>query len=170
VILSLKQDKIHNKLWIGTQAGLCFYDGKSLQSFSNNAGMPFLNAETLFIDSKNVLWIGHSEGITAYNGETFKSLTKKDGLPDNFVACMTETNPQNPVYWFGIRDSFGRGLGICRYDGISVSYLKHEDGLPNDRIINMITDDDGNIWMGTADGVIRFDGAKFRTIAQEDGC
>ncbi len=171
MVLTLLQDAVHDRILVGTQEGLCYFSGTTLSTLNNSSGLPFRYVETLFIDSDKTLWIGHSDGLTAYDGKTFNTFTKNDGLPENFVACITETNRNgNKIIWLGIRDSFGQGLGICSYDGKSFSHMTGNEGLPNKRILNMITDSDGNIWMGTSDGVFRYDGVKFKTIAREEGC
>ncbi len=42
-----------------------------------------------------------------------------------------------------------------------------EDGLPQNSVICILQSRDGYLWMGTADGVARFDGIQFRTFKEE---
>src|SRR3954447_14139857 len=43
------------------------------------------------------------------------------------------------------------------------------DGLPSDRVHAILSDSRGFLWMGTEDGVARFDGYGFRNIGTADG-
>ena len=43
------------------------------------------------------------------------------------------------------------------------------DGLPSDRVHCILSDSRGFLWMGTEDGLSRFDGYGFRNIGTADG-
>jgi two-component sensor histidine kinase/ligand-binding sensor domain-containing protein len=42
-------------------------------------------------------------------------------------------------------------------------------GLPSNNVFDVEFDDDGNIWFATSDGVVKYDGATYRTFNQDDG-
>ena len=80
-------------LWIGTDAGLCSYDGKNIKVFDENNGLPSNMVWALTEDRKGHLWIGcYNGGISYYNGTTFKNYSKKDGLPSNKVRKLSFKN------------------------------------------------------------------------------
>lgn len=57
------------------------------------------------------------------------------------------------------------GAGVYRYDGKGFVNFTTKDGL-NSNIVQCILEDfKGNIWVGTKDGVCRFDGKKFTDFA-----
>lgn len=57
------------------------------------------------------------------------------------------------------------GAGVYRYDGKGFVNFTMKDGL-NSNIVQCIMEDfKGNIWVGTKDGVCRFDGKKFKDFA-----
>lgn len=71
----------------------------------------------------------------------------------------------------GMQDKSGNmwfatsGAGVYRYDGKGFVNFTMKDGL-NSNIVQCIMEDfTGNIWVGTKDGVCRFDGKKFTDFA-----
>lgn len=80
---------------------------------------------------------------------------------------VTETSKQILIvfqdkknrYWFG-----SDGQGVYRYDGKSIVQFTTKDGLPNNRIREFQEDKRGNIYIGTLEGISRFDGRTFTTL------
>jgi ligand-binding sensor domain-containing protein len=54
------------------------------------------------------------------------------------------------VMWFGSEYD-----GLARYDGRHWTVFTKADGLAASEIKTMLEDVDGNLWLGTSDGVIR---------------
>lgn len=52
---------------------------------------------------------------------------------------------------------------------IHITHFTIDDGLPHDIGYQMIEDDQGYLWIGTDNGLARFDGNKFRTFGDEAG-
>jgi hypothetical protein len=76
-------------LWIGTDAGLCSYDGQNIKVFDENNGLPGNLVWSITEDRAGHLWIGcYNGGICYYDGVTFKSYTKQDGLPSARVRKL----------------------------------------------------------------------------------
>jgi ligand-binding sensor domain-containing protein len=59
--------------------------------------------------------------------------------------------------------------GLAIYDGKSLKYLTIADGLPSNRIVSIIEDSIGNLWLGTGYGLSKYDGKSFRNYSTEDG-
>lgn len=91
-----------------------------------------------------------------------------------FTSMITEIfEDSKGNYWFGSHKD-----GLCCYDGSQFTYYTVDQGLPDARVLefdgrsvamgNSIRtiqeDSDGNIWLGTGDGVSKFDGHHFTTI------
>ncbi len=56
------------------------------------------------------------------------------------------------------------GAGAVRYN---IEHLTTEDGLPDNAVIAMTQTRDGYLWLGTLEGLVRFDGRRF-TVFNED--
>lgn len=134
----------------------------------------------LIQDKTGKLWLcdGSKAGLTVYDGKTFTQYTTKDGLGCDFVWCALEDHAGK--IWLGTAD------GISCYDGKNFStipitaitgdtaYHKTEPddfGFPQpvQNWVNCILEDrDGIFWIGTANGVYRYDGKKFSHFTHDD--
>lgn len=62
-------------------------------------------------------------------------------------------------YWFG-----SNGTGVYHFDGKILKQFTTSDGLVNNQIRNIQEDKEGNIYIETAEGISKFDGAKFTDL------
>ncbi len=78
-----------NFLWIGTDAGLCRYDGKSFKIFKPSEGISATRIWSIAEDELGNLWFGSfGDGLFKYDGRQFKRFTQKDGLADDRVRVL----------------------------------------------------------------------------------
>lgn len=66
--------------------------------------------------------------------------------------------------WFGTI-----GEGVVRYDVNTLTYFSNPDGFNNNTVYAINEDKNGNIWLGTDQGVYKYDGKTFRNYNQKDG-
>jgi len=59
--------------------------------------------------------------------------------------------------------------GLSCYDGEKLVTYTIEDGLPDNRVQSIVADDEGNLWIGTYQGVCCFDGKRFITYGTAQG-
>ncbi len=80
-------------IWIGTEAGLAFYDGVEVVPFGTAQGTAPNGARTLFLDKENTLWVGHlGGGISRGRGSRF-STTVIEGAPlTSDITGMAQDN------------------------------------------------------------------------------
>jgi len=67
-------------------------------------------------------------------------------------------------YWLG-----SHAEGVALFDGETFTYFSMMQGLPSDQIRSIQEDAQGNIWLGTADGVSKYDGLNFTNYPTETG-
>jgi ligand-binding sensor domain-containing protein len=76
-------------LWIGTDAGLCTFDGKSFKIFKPSDGMSASQVWAIAEDEEGNMWFGsYGDGLYKYNGRQFRRFTHKDGLSDDEVRIL----------------------------------------------------------------------------------
>lgn len=84
-IRSIFKDR-HGLLWIGTDAALCTFDGKSFSIVKTQDGKTINQIWSITEDNQGILWFGsYGEGVYTYDGQFFKNYTSKNGLTDNYI-------------------------------------------------------------------------------------
>ncbi|MES2133882.1 MAG: two-component regulator propeller domain-containing protein [Bacteroidota bacterium] len=146
-------------LWFGTGDGVCYYDGKSFNSFPlsgidssnlekdkypNSLGKK--NVESILQDKTGNFWfVTESDGVFLYDGKSFTVF-----LSNETLRCISEDKTGN------ILVGSWQGGGVYRYDG--KAFIKF-NGFSDGMIFCMLKDKLGNIWVGTRNqGVDRYDG------------
>ena len=66
------------QLWIGTEGGICRFDGKKFKGYTVQDGLVTNQINTLFCDREGNLWIGTNFGISCYNGSKFTTLPSRN--------------------------------------------------------------------------------------------
>ncbi len=161
------------KIWIGTDAGLVFYNGKTFTEIhiplpKNMPPNNYWNTHNVFSimqDKSGKLWFATIDGVYIYDGKTFTPFIVNEGgggymSSNNNVEYIFEDKAGN--IWFG-----GRGNeGVFRYDGKSITNLN-----PNgdNWAWPVLQDKNGNIWFSNWKGSYRYDGKSFTTFTKKDG-
>ncbi|MFK7973009.1 MAG: two-component regulator propeller domain-containing protein [Bacteroidia bacterium] len=90
-----------------------------------------------------------------------RSWSVSEGLAQSQVYCMLEDS--RGFLWFGTQ-----GGGLSRFDGKRFSNFHQRDGLVNDYILSLAETPDGNVWIGTRNGISCFDGEAFTKVQFAD--
>lgn len=183
-ITSLLEDK-DGKIWIGTQLGLCLYDGKTFakiqiplrENLPPNKNHHDRNSHCVFsiMQAKSgELWLATIDGVYIYNGRSFTPFIIDEGA----MGYMSTNNNAERIFedkagniWFG-----GRGTeGAYRYDGKSVINIKLKELFQNGQKPKahnwawpQLQDKNGNIWFSNWGGAYRYDGRSFTSFTKSD--
>ena len=147
-------------MWIGTDGGLCRYDGKVLTHETKGWDNP-PNVRAIHIDTDGVFWFGGSDGVFRYDREGFIHFTD-DGiysrhgdqfvlrtpelrLPSTYIQAIYRT--EDGITWFGT-DSHG----IVGYDGAALTTIDTRDGIAGNSVSSLEEYSSGFLWIGTTDG------------------
>jgi ligand-binding sensor domain-containing protein len=168
---AITQD-VSGKIWFGTDKGVSVYDGKTFSDFKNKNGLPFHNVRSMITDHNGNTWIGGADGLVRYDGKTQTTVVS------NFIGYVYEDHKNN--LWLsasgtpfsGVVQSVQSFMTLFRYDpaaNISSSGTPLQTMLektdPDDRQVFGVTEDaEGNIWVGTMKGVMRYDGVSFNLL------
>ena len=172
------------KLWVGTDAGVSFYDGKQFSkiripsskgsewvSTTVENDQPSKQNEIFSItqDKDGNLWFATQDGVYTYDGQSFTPfMVDKNGKgfknPDkNNVEHILEDKAGN--LWFG-----GRGnAGVFRFDGKSIAKFSLQELSGHNWAWPVLQDKDGNIWFSNWGGAYCYDGQSFTTFTKDDG-
>jgi ligand-binding sensor domain-containing protein len=184
-IYSLLEDKF-GKIWIGTEAGLCIYDGKLFakieiplpKNLPPNKNPYYRDSHWVYsiMQARNgELWFVTIDGVYVYNGKSFTPFIINEArngflTPNDKVERILEDKAGN--IWFGGRTNDG----VYRFDGKSITNVKLKELFqngPTPKAHNwawpQMQDKNGNIWLSNWGGVYRYDGRSFTTFTKEDG-
>lgn len=81
-----------DRVWVGTDWGLCKYDGGTWTIYqTGNSGLPDNQINTVAVDSLDRVWIGTVlHGVVIFDGNTWENFTTlNSGLPDDEIKCIT---------------------------------------------------------------------------------
>lgn len=163
---ALTYDPINKGVWIGANQGLYFYDLTKSQLISPLAGKAAENIHGSIgsiIDKDGKLWLGCLEGVyiidlhsRSSEGEfQYRHLNYKLDDPDSRliekITCFYED--QNGTLWLG-SNGYGIYKRIIDAQGKEqfISYSTTQ-GLPNNSVRGLQGDSNGNIWIGTNNGL-----------------
>ncbi|MFN8291197.1 MAG: two-component regulator propeller domain-containing protein [Chitinophagaceae bacterium] len=166
VYCSLKDSK--GNIWFGTESrGVCKYDGKTFTWLDNEE--LGLAVRSLFEDRSGNIWIGNNgNGLFRYDGKDLINFTKEHKLenPDfpttlrgkegTLARVWTITDDKKGVIWIGTIDA-----GLWKYDGKTLTNYTTKDGLVSNSILTVFCDKAGDLWIGTDNGISRYDGKTF---------
>lgn len=155
-------------LWLGTEVGLCRYDGTEFITYTTADGLAHNYVYAICEDGEGRLWFGtRGGGVSCYNGKDFVNYTTAQGLADDHVSAICEDS--QGWLWFGT-DS-----GVSCFDGQDFRNYTISDGLGHNTIQSIYEDSQGQIWFGTGwwdkvgQGVSCFDGQGFTNYTTENG-
>ncbi len=148
------QDK-DKKIWIGTQAGIVRYDGKSQVMYNEKNGLSTGIVSDILQDKWGRLWICTYNGLFMYQeaSDRFVMIPKKDIPPSIFYAI--DQDKQGNI-WINSRD----GLDKVTFDATgniikSKRYNKYNGLLGVPTLANLV-DRNGDVWIGTSTGAARY--------------
>lgn len=133
-------------LWLATNAGLSFFDGKTFSKGKDPSGVFESSLNYFYRDSKNQLWIGGKNKIYKYDGKTFTTYSPKWRNENSEIWTFVEDKQGN--LWIGAYLG-----GLIKYDGKTFVECSQQIGNGNDSHIASLIDKEGNIYFGTLDGV-----------------
>jgi ligand-binding sensor domain-containing protein/signal transduction histidine kinase len=163
-IRSLFEDR-NGSIWIGTQVGVGRRDPVTgtytLYGADPSDGMALSDdaVNTIFEDTDGRIWIGTDYGLNRYDRSTDRFTRFVHDPSDiatisaNVIWTMAESSLTPGVLWVGTI-----GGGLNRFDPATGLFrtITTADGLPNNTIYGILPDDNGNLWLTTGCGLVRF--------------
>lgn len=184
-INSACEDMINHGIWFGSTRGIHFYD-KRKNTFTrvlfDQSSNEFEAVHALLIDRKKRLWIGTTQGVFIVDLPSFaksnkrfdyKYLRYKLDSPESTQLEKINSifEDRQGVIWLG-----GNGSGLYQLTSDKHNHFVFQcyttrHGLPNNTIIGMTEDRQGNLWLTTNDGLSRLDiqSMTFSNYTQADG-
>ncbi len=112
-----------------------------------NSGLPVWTVRCIAIDSQGRKWLGTEGGGVAVFDDTTDEWTVYTE-PGGFINDIYIDG--DGIVWVG-----GEYSGLYRFDGDEWQSIS---GLPDNEVHSIIMDNDANLWVGTHQGLAKFDG------------
>jgi sensor histidine kinase YesM len=98
-------------MWIGTEAGLCCYDGTSYKIYNETNGLKYSNVWSIAEDKDKNIWLSlYGNGLAKFDGKKFIYFNSKDGLINNCIRKIYYSNKHNCLI-------LGTENGLSLFDG-----------------------------------------------------
>jgi ligand-binding sensor domain-containing protein len=155
-------------LWIGTNSGLVRLVGGKLQTLPVTDPLATASVLAVIEDREGNIWVGaEAGGLHILRDQRFKVLDARAGLTSDATTAVVED--QAGTLWvgtqgFGLSALSGRNGGSAK----ATAWTLH-DGLMSDLILSLAAAPDGDIWVGTPDGLNRIHGKKIESYTSADG-
>lgn len=150
VVNNIIQDSL-GFIWIGTNDGLCRFDGKNFKIFreslenKNSISNNFI--QSLFVDSKGDLWIMTDQGLNKMNIKTEKFdvfSTYNSELSHNSITSMIER--KNGEYFIG---TYGGGIDVLKNGKFIYNFSPNGDNSISSNLISSLQlQKDSVLWVG----------------------
>lgn len=164
-VTSIVKDK-NNRLWFATKNGLYKFENNRFTKYTTANGLCHNNVLSLTIDNRNDLWIGTRAGINycnlsndAVGDKLFSKILIDDVFNANYILFLILDD--NGQLWIGTNSGVF-ALDTKTYLTSKKINFRHYtifDGLPGMECNQnaAFKDHSGNIWMGTTEGLIKYD-------------
>ncbi|HTD54583.1 MAG TPA: two-component regulator propeller domain-containing protein, partial [Silvibacterium sp.] len=160
------------ELWIGTEAGVDRFDGRTFTHYvanPNDPGSLSPGPRAVALDSHGVLWTGtYGSGLDRLDGKHVKHFRhdprNSDSPANDKIANIVPENKGG--LWIGVH-----GNGLDYFDGQHFTHFPPNPAdpaaLPDGYVLPLLLDQEGMLWLGTSNsGLVQFDThtRKFRTF------
>ena len=134
------------------------------RAWQTEDGLPDNSISGIVQSPDGYLWIGTNAGLIRFNGHEFSALALRDipNLPSRQVRTLSMDRQGG--LWLGMER--GPVIGI---QPDSFRIIGHPEGLPDKRVVDIVDDAEGRIWVVFSTGVVRIEGDKILSLTTETG-
>ncbi len=118
-------------LWIGTDAGLCRYDGKNYKVYNESNGLKYTQVWSIIEDKKHNLWFSvYGNGLAKFDGKKFTYFNKKNGLINNNIRKVHYSKKNDCLI-------LATENGVSIFDGNKFKSFQKKNGINGFQIVGI---------------------------------
>ncbi|HVK51702.1 MAG TPA: two-component regulator propeller domain-containing protein [Pseudoxanthomonas sp.] len=152
-------------LWLATWDGVARYDGVNFRVWRHEpddpASLPGNVVQALHIDEQDRVWVATENGGLSMMGPERRGFRhfRRAQYPEMGSDDIFTITSHGKDVWFG---TFGGGLNRVTADGHILRFRTGADSdeLPSDNVLSIAFDPQGQMWIGTMSGLVRYDGKR----------
>lgn len=150
-------------IWIaaGENAVYRVHDGR-LAKVPFPDGSALNNANRVYAARDGAIWFGTPTAIVRWSKGQLQRFPVPATQGRGAVSVITQT--EDGTLWIGTH-----GAGLHWFDGRTFRSFSRKDGLSDDRVIDILPDRQGNVWVATRDGLNRFRPLPFESYTAHRG-
>jgi signal transduction histidine kinase/ligand-binding sensor domain-containing protein/DNA-binding response OmpR family regulator len=151
------------RLWSGGIRGPVSYLNTQTK-IAQRLATPANTINCIIEDSKQNILIGTEKGVYVADGDKLVNY-----FPNNVTEKVNYILEYSPnVYWLG---TLGSGIIVVNKSTNQKQIFRTVNGLPSDVICGLLKDANGNIWIGTSNGIAHYQtkNNSFTTYTKADG-
>ena len=146
-ISAIVQDR-SGRLWFASDRGLYSLSNRGLVLYKRADGLAGDSITALLVDEQDRLWIGTDKGLSCFSAGHITPWTKPHNWQSGPITSLYRDNAH--VLWVG---TYGRGL--VRIEGDMPTSFTTKQGLPGNVVHQIVEDNEGFLWLGTRNGLVR---------------
>lgn len=159
-------------LWVGTNRGLAritMQDGKaSVRLLPPTDPLAANSIISLLEDREGDVWVGtETAGLHILRDARFRILGASDGLSSDSTTAIVQDIRE--TLWIGTRDSGLNRISAAKDATPAIAGLTTDQGLLSNFILAMAAAPNGDVWVGTPDGLNRIRGKTIDSFTSADG-
>jgi PAS domain S-box-containing protein len=177
-VITICEDPAGN-IWAGTyNHGLLRLDRRmgKFQTYRHNPADPYSLSNDvvtrLLVDHNGTLWAATNDGLNHFDAATGRFTVYKPDPPNNIVDYLELVEDGKGALWLGTDSS-----GLHRFDPATGQFTSYEHDmdrpgtLSDNRVNSVYFDRSGTMWVGTQNGLDKFDAktGRFAVYTQRDG-
>ncbi len=162
------------RLWYACHGGLFLMmegaNGLESKEVLDQQGKSFGSIKSILEDSNGGLWLALDNGFVWYDFDAKKVKRYDDGMGDfSHGGSITFFYEQGQYLWIGQTNT-----GLHQFDKKTNKIINRYDvdsGFPTDHVRSMSIDSQGDLWVGTGRGLVKFQpkSGEMRIFDKEDG-
>lgn len=176
--IDIVEDKQGNLWFFGMSGGLFRINSnrEKVESFDRAEESPIsrfnnINLRDLYVGKDGKVWLVHEYGLTSYDPKSKHFDFHNDQKWSNGMEPLCIVQTKENIFWVGTQ--FNGLLKLVEKNGelLLKKRITRSEGLPSGLIASIDVDKKGQLWLGSAKGVIRFDpvSGKIRLYGKEEG-
>ncbi|NND78155.1 MAG: histidine kinase [Flavobacteriales bacterium] len=143
----------YGNIWLSSKQGTSKISEKGIINFSNLNGLKNHDIKAVSSDDENNIWLAsNGNGIFRSGGENILNFNLDNGWCSE--KALSITKDQNEDLWISSFEN-----GVCHFKNGEIINYNTNSGLSNNTVWCSLADDEGNIWLGTSNGLNRINGA-----------
>ena len=135
----------------------------SLQSWTENNGLPSNRIWDITQDDRGYLWLATSAGLVRFDGTRFVQWLGR-GEPELEGSVTALHRSRTGDLWLGFANA-----GVGRIRNGELTRFGEEEGVTEDRVLAILEDHAGTIWFGGNSGVTRFHMGRWDRLGSNRG-